>query len=191
MTWPPMWRHPFRAWQSMATRSLTGMTTIALLRRTSEAQTSPRTDRASGTGHALPVNRAFQWALGGTRWIVACCLMVAVLLSAQIYYVWWPTLHPRGQAGQDEPAVPPSTKVGDVSHPTLGNEPLKSVTLAETHRQLTEASSTSATSSASDLSIPRPAHRAPQSLRSKNQHAAISRHARRRKHKTHHLSAAH
>jgi len=98
-----LWRNPLPSWQSAWMRWLRRRPVIrklsdSLFRGASRAQTSERPAAAIKIGHALPARRASQWTFGGTPWVVACSVIIAVLLSAQVYYLWWPRFQTRRQA---------------------------------------------------------------------------------------------
>jgi hypothetical protein len=195
----PVWRNPLPSWQSAWTRRQSWRPVISnpsssLLRGAPRAQTSEGLKVACQSSPALSARQASKWAFGGTPWVVAFSVIIAVLASAQAYYLWWPALHTRGQA---EEVITPQLRVSStISNQTPGSQPLKpELTLksvsTERHDQGAQGFPPSAgvAPPAVGSSMQAPANRAkPNSGLSK--HAAISHRSRHRnsRHKTHKLS---
>jgi hypothetical protein len=194
----PAWRNPLPSWHSAWMRWLRRRPVVSKLpdshiRGAARAQTFERPTAARKASHALPASRASQWAFGGTPWVVACSVVIAVLISAQVYYLWWPMFHTRRQAEQ---AITPPLRISNaISHQTAGNELTLKPVSAERRNQLTQGPPPSAAEvpSALALSTHASAHLARPKSRLGNKHAAISRRSRHGKprHKTHKQNGAH
>ena len=194
----PVWRNPLSLWQSVWVRRLTWRPVISklsngLVRGASRAQTSESLKVAHKIIHALPARRDFPRLFRRTPWVVVFSVMIAVLVSAQAYYLWWPALHTQSQAQQ---AITPQWSVSRaISNQTPGNEPLKpQVTLkpasAAGHDQITQGPLPSAAEVPPALGSSRQAlaNRAQPNSGLKTRHPATARRSRHRKfhHKTSH-----